>query len=375
LGCSFHPIFREEVGVEDDRDENRRPPRDRDHHKRSTSAGRHLMRAVIAFGGNAIARSGQRGTYQEQLANIREMSAALADLVEAGVGVVITHGNGPQVGQIALQQDLASAAGIPPMPFDAAGAMSEGLIGYMLQQSLHNTFVERRMEAGCVTVITQVVVAASDPAFRNPTKPVGGFYTRPQAEELEETKGWTMVEDAGRGYRRVVPSPRPLTIVEWPSIAHLVESGAMVIAAGGGGIPVVETESESGAATLRGVEAVIDKDRASARLAALLTADVLVLLTDVEQVAVRYGTPEQRWLGRVSLDEMREHLEAGEFPPGSMGPKVESAVAFLEQGGRRAIITSVGRLVPAVLRGGGTEILPDAGSLAATGDLTGAAHG
>lgn len=333
------------------------------------------MRAVIAFGGNAIARSGQRGTYQEQLANIREMSAALADLVEAGVGVVITHGNGPQVGQIALQQDLASAAGIPPMPFDAAGAMSEGLIGYMLQQSLHNTFVERRMEAGCVTVITQVVVAASDPAFRNPTKPVGGFYTRPQAEELEETKGWTMVEDAGRGYRRVVPSPRPLTIVEWPSIAHLVESGAMVIAAGGGGIPVVETESESGAATLRGVEAVIDKDRASARLAALLTADVLVLLTDVEQVAVRYGTPEQRWLGRVSLDEMREHLEAGEFPPGSMGPKVESAVAFLEQGGRRAIITSVGRLVPAVLRGGGTEILPDAGSLAATGDLTGAAHG
>lgn len=310
---------------------------------------------VVAFGGNAIARAGERGTYREQLRNISAMSSALANLVAAGHSVVVTHGNGPQVGQIALQQDIASDH-VPPMPFDAAGAMSQGQIGYMLQQGLHNMLHGRGLEQTCVTVITQVVVAATDPAFQNPTKPVGRFYAPDEAEELRQTKGWTMVEDAGRGYRRVVPSPRPLHIVEWPAIAALIERGCIVIAAGGGGIPVVECDSGTG--DLSGVEAVIDKDRAAERLASLVGADTLVLLTDVPKVAINYGTPKQMWLDRIDADSMRRHYDNGEFPVGSMGPKVESALRFVDNGGRRAIITSTDALIEAVDRGAGTQIVP-----------------
>jgi carbamate kinase len=314
------------------------------------------LKAVVAFGGNAIARADQAGTFSEQLENVRGMAGALASLVGEGVHVIVTHGNGPQVGKIALQQEAGEAAlGIPPMPFDAAGAMSEGLIGYMLQQSMANALGAKSMTTTCVTVVTQVVVAADDPAFQNPTKPVGGFYSASEAEKLSNDKGWTMVEDAGRGYRRVVPSPMPLSIVEYPAIAALLEAGITVIAAGGGGIPVVRVGSDGG--ELAGIEAVIDKDRASARLAVLVEADTLVLLTDVERVAVGFGTPEARWLDQVSLEEMRDHMDAGEFPPGSMGPKVESAIRFLQDGGERAIITSTGNLVKAVTSGGGTQVL------------------
>jgi carbamate kinase len=321
---------------------------------RANQVGGELLKAVIAFGGNAIARSDQRGTFNEQLANIAAMSTALGTLVAGDVHVVVTHGNGPQVGRIALQQDIASAS-VPAMPFDAAGAMSEGLIGYMLQQSLHNALSGMGVNVPCVTLVTQVVVSPDDPAFQNPTKPVGGFYSELEAEHLREEKGWTMVEDAGRGFRRVVPSPRPLDIVEWPAISALIEAGALVVAAGGGGIPVIR---RGGAPDmLVGVEAVIDKDRASARLAGLINADTLVLLTDVERVAVAYGTHEQRWLDRVSLPDMKRFFDEGEFPAGSMGPKVESAIAFLDNGGRRAIITSTDNMVRAVTRGGGTEIV------------------
>jgi carbamate kinase len=317
------------------------------------------MKVVVAFGGNAISRADQRGTFEEQLENVRSMSTALASLVAAGVQVVVTHGNGPQVGQIALQQDLAEEhAQIPPMPFDAAGAMSEGLLGYMLQQSLANTLRARDVETTCVTVVTQVVVSRDDPAFQTPTKPVGRFYSRDEAGVLEAQKHWSMVEDAGRGYRRVVPSPRPLAIVEWPAISALLDSGAMVVAAGGGGVPVVMDPAPGGQTRLRGVEAVIDKDRASARLAELVAADTLVLLTDVDRVAVGFGTPQQRWLDRVTVDEIRRHYEEGEFPAGSMGPKVESAIAFIDGGGSRAIITSAGNLVQAVTHSGGTEVVP-----------------
>src|SRR5579872_1811335 len=242
------------------------------------------------------------------MTNVVSMCDALATLVEGGVGVVVTHGNGPQVGKIAIQQELGLRdQGIPAMPFDASGAMSEGLIGYMLQQSLSNRLRRTQSDIPCATVITQVVVAADDPAFSTPTKPVGGFYDKSESETLERDKGWIMVEDAGRGYRRVVPSPKPLVIVEWPVISKLLDAGVMVIAAGGGGIPVVEEAGSDGTTQLRGVEAVIDKDRASARLGALVGADMLVLLTDVDRVAIGFGTPDERWLDVVSADEMMQH--------------------------------------------------------------------
>lgn len=332
------------------------------------------MKTVIAFGGNAISRPQERGTFQEQLLNVQRMSEALASLVAEGIDVVVTHGNGPQVGQIALQQDIGEAESIPPMPFDAAGAMSQGLIGYMLQQSLGNTLRQRGLDARCATVVTQVVVADDDPAFQNPTKPVGRFYSSSEAETLRQTKGWTMLEDAGRGYRRVVPSPQPLSIVEWPAIAALVQTGALVIGAGGGGIPVVEIEV-NGRSLLRGIEAVIDKDRASARLASLIGANVLVLLTDVDRVAVDYGTERQRWLDKVALGDIKRYLDAGEFPRGSMGPKVESAIRFLEDGGQRAIITSTANMVRAVTTSGGTEIVHEVPDETAKEEARAGRHG
>lgn len=312
---------------------------------------------VVAFGGNAISRAGQSGTYAEQLTNVRAMSDGLVRLASGHHRVLITHGNGPQVGQIALQQDISRSA-VPAMPLDVAGAMSEGQIGYMLQQALHNSLHRAGDRQTCVAVITQVVVAPHDPAFRNPTKPVGAFYTAERAEHLRREKGWHMVEDAGRGYRRVVASPRPVDIVEWPAIRALVDAHVLTIAAGGGGVPVVR----DAAGHLSGVEAVIDKDRAAERLASLICADTLVLLTDVDHVAVRYGTPEQRMLKRMQVDEMRGLVEQGEFPPGSMGPKVEAALAFIDSGGKRAIITSIANMVQAVLHGGGTEVMGECAS-------------
>lgn len=297
---------------------------------------------VVAFGGNAILPSGRRGTLDEQRINIRRMSKALGRLVLDGRQVVVTHGNGPQVGEIMLRSEVAAEV-VPPVTLDVGGAMSQGQIGYMLQQEIGNVLAAAGRAASVCSLVTQVVVDADDPAFQRPTKPIGRFYSLAEAEELRRQRGWIMVEDAGRGYRRVVPSPAPKDIVEWPAVKAMLDHDILVVAAGGGGIPVVRDETG-----YRGVEAVIDKDLAAQRLASLVGASVLVLLTEVEAVALDYGTPDQRPLGPCSLDEMKGHYADGQFPAGSMGPKVRAVIEFLEQGGRRAIITSTDRLVAAL---------------------------
>lgn len=307
---------------------------------------------VVAFGGNAILPSHGSGTLEEQRANVRRMSEELGTLILSGQRVVVTHGNGPQVGEIMLKSDLARDT-VPPLTLDVAGAMSQGQIGYMLQQEIANFLRSHGKPVPTVSLVTQVVVSADDPAFANPTKPIGRFYSRQDAEALEVQRGWHMVEDAGRGYRRVVPSPIPRVIVEWPAVRALLDVGTMVIASGGGGVPVIA--SDTGA--LRGVEAVIDKDLAAQRLGSLVGAHTLVLLTEVENVAINFGTPEERPLGAVTLDELKSYEAEGQFPPGSMGPKVRAAIGFLDEGGQRVIITTAHNLVAAVQGGDvGTQV-------------------
>lgn len=298
---------------------------------------------VVAFGGNAIAPSGGRRTLEEQRENVRRMSAEMGKLILDGHRVVVTHGNGPQVGEIMLTSELSRET-VPPVTLDIAGAMSQGQIGYVLQQEIGNFLQLNRMSSTVCSLVTQVIVDEHDQAFSVPTKPIGRFYSRDEAEALQTEQGWHMVEDAGRGYRRVVPSPMPQSIVEWPVIKTLVEAGSLVIAAGGGGVPVVRNED----GTLRGVEAVIDKDAAAQRLASLVGARTLALLTEVPQVAINFGTPEQRAIGTVEVEELEAYASDGQFPPGSMGPKVGAALEFLRRGGRRAIITTPELLVMAV---------------------------
>lgn len=301
---------------------------------------------VVAFGGNAILPSGSRGTMEEQRANVRRMASQLGELLVAGYQVVVTHGNGPQVGELMLRSELTKEV-VPPLTLDVAGAMSQGQIGYMLQQEIRGFLARARAERSVCSIVTQVTVDRDDPAFRSPTKPIGRFYSAEEAEGLRRDRGWVMVEDAGRGYRRVVPSPAPREIVEWPAVRALIEANVLTIAAGGGGVPVVR-EADG---TLTGVEAVIDKDLAAERLASLVGATDLVLLTEVDAIALDFGTPQQRPLARVSLEEIRKHTADGQFPEGSMGPKVRAAIAFLASGGRRAIITSAPRLREAVTEG------------------------
>lgn len=279
------------------------------------------------------------------------MSVELGRLILAGNRVVATHGNGPQVGELMLRSDL-TAGTVPPITMDVAGAMTQGQIGYLLQQEIGNFLSAQGAPAQVCSLVTQVEVDAHDPAFDSPSKPIGRFYKKDEAERLQRESGWHMVEDAGRGYRRVVPSPTPRTIVEWPAIRALIDAGQIVIAAGGGGVPVVRS-ADGG---YEGVEAVIDKDRSAQRLATLVEANVLVLLTEVESVAVDFGTPEQRPLHHVSLEEIRGYYAEGQFPRGSMGPKIESAIAFLEAGGERVIITSAQHLGDAVAGRAGTRI-------------------
>jgi len=308
---------------------------------------------VVAFGGNAILPSGQRGTLEEQRENVRRMSAQLGRLVLDGHRVVLTHGNGPQVGEIMLKSELTRDV-VPPLTLDVGGAMSQGQIGYMVQQEIGNYLAEHEAPVDVCSVVTQVVVDPKDPAFVHPTKPIGRFYGAEEAARLREERGWDMVEDAGRGYRRVVPSPSPRSIVEWPAVKQLADAGTLVIAAGGGGIPVVR-DAEG---RLRGIEAVIDKDLAAQRLASLVGARTLVLLTEVENVAINFGTPDQQPLGVVTLGEMKQYYAEGQFPAGSMGPKVLAAMGFLEDGGDRSIITSAEHLVAAVNdRAIGTQIV------------------
>jgi carbamate kinase len=306
---------------------------------------------TIALGGNALIPTGRKGTAPEQLARVRSTAKELVRLIESGDRIVVTHGNGPQVGDILVQNEAARLA-VPPMPLDICGAESQGMIGYMLQQALEVELRNEGLEMPVVTMLTQVVVSRSDPAFRHPTKPIGPFYTLRQSKQLVRERGWQMVEDSGRGYRRVVPSPSPREIVEARTIKRLYEEGVLVVAAGGGGIPVVRT----GAGGLRGVEAVLDKDRTAALLATTMKTGTLLILTDVEGVYLDYGRPGQHLIERIDVAGCERHVTEGEFPPGSMGPKIESAVAFLKAGGERAVISSLNKAEDALGGKAGTTI-------------------
>ena len=295
-----------------------------------------MAKVVVALGGNALGKSPE-----EQLKLVKNTASSLIGLIQAGNQVVISHGNGPQVGQINLGMDFAAQNGkTAAFPFPECGAMSQGYIGYHLQQSLQNELHQRGMEKDVVTTVTQVVVDPSDPAFENPTKPVGDFYTKEQAAQIEQEKGYTFVEDAGRGYRQVVPSPLPKRIVELNSIETLIENGTLVIAAGGGGVPVVE---EGGALT--GVPAVIDKDRSSALLADNVDADQLIILTAVDYVYINYNQPDEQKLTELSQAQAQELIDAGQFPAGSMLPKIQACLSFVKgHPERKAIITSLAGL-------------------------------
>ncbi|HYF78278.1 MAG TPA: carbamate kinase [Symbiobacteriaceae bacterium] len=289
---------------------------------------------VVALGGNAILQPKQVGTYEEQYENIRAACGAILHLIRQGHQVIITHGNGPQVGNVLIQNEEASVV-TPAMPLHACVASTQGQLGYMLQHAMSEVLEQAGVQKSVVSVVTRTEVSPEDPAFSKPTKPIGPFYTPQRAKRLMSERGYEMIEDAGRGWRRVVPSPKPLRIVELGTIADLVKSGVVVIASGGGGIPVVRTPEGQ----LTGVDAVIDKDLAGARLARDLNADILMIFTDVERVALNWGTPEQKWLADVSLAEMKGYETEGHFKAGSMKPKVAAAVEFVESGaGRRAVI-------------------------------------
>ena len=282
------------------------------------------MRIVVALGGNALGK-----TPEEQLELVKETAKQIVKIVEEGHEVVVVHGNGPQVGMINLAFDSSyqNAAGTPLMPFAECGAMSQGYIGYHLQQTITDELNSKRINKKCVTLITQVQVDSKDPAFKNPTKPVGMFYTKEQAEEIASKKGFTFVEDAGRGYRRVVPSPKPVDIVEQDVIRDLVSDGNIVITCGGGGIPV-RVDKKDG---YEGVDAVIDKDFAACKLAKVINADVLLILTAVSKVCIGYNTPEQKELDEITLDDANNYISEGHFAKGSMLPKVEACIDFVKE--------------------------------------------
>ncbi|MDA4133071.1 MAG: carbamate kinase, partial [Thaumarchaeota archaeon] len=294
------------------------------------------MKILVALGGNAILQHKERGTAEEQFSNVRRACVHLVDIIEDGHHLVITHGNGPQVGDILLKDEMAKAV-LPQMPLDVCGAESQGMIGYMIQRSLREELRSRGIETRIATILTETVVDPEDVAFKAPSKPIGPFYTAMEASKLKQQRGWTMVNDSGRGYRRVVPSPKPLSIVESPTIHDLVDAGVIVIAAGGGGIPVASAPDGS----IKGVEAVIDKDLAASALATTVGADMLLILTDVENIFLDYGKPTARALTRLTRDECMTYLKEGQFAPGSMGPKVEAAVAFIDSGGKSAAVTTL----------------------------------
>ncbi len=308
---------------------------------------------LIAVGGNSLIRAGEKGTVSEQLANARRTAAAILGLIRQGYRLVITHGNGPQVGADLLRSERASDQ-VPGQTLDVCGAATQGEIGYLLTQSIDDELGLAGLHVPVVSVVTQTVVSKDDPAMQHPTKPIGPFYSRADAEEKRRQFGWAIVEDAARGYRRVVPSPEPIEIVEQEVIRDLVNDGVLVVACGGGGIPVVRENGK-----LVGVEAVIDKDRASALLASELGVDIFAISTDTDFVYLDYKKPTQTPLRRVTASEMQEHYRAGHFPPGNMGPKVESVLRFLKNGGKEAVITSFEHLCEAVAGTAGTHIVPD----------------
>ncbi len=310
--------------------------------------------AVVAFGGNALLRSEDHGTQEEQIARAKQAARWLAEIVRHGYKLIVVHGNGPQVGNILVQAEEASTK-IPPQSLDVCVAQTEGSIGFMLQQAIRNRLESIGLGSGEVaTILTEVEVDPTDPAFKRPTKPIGPFFTRYRAEALERDLGWTMKEDSGRGWRHVVPSPRPLRILNVNTVSRMLEAAAVVIAAGGGGIPVVKGRDGQ----WRGIEAVIDKDYASAKLAADLNADLFLILTGVPKVALDFGKPTQRYVDRLTVAEAEKHMADGQFPPGSMGPKIESALEFVKATNKQVLITDVDVLREALQGKDGTAIVP-----------------
>lgn len=293
-------------------------------------------RVVIALGGNALQADPKDTTAESQLITAKATAKPLVDLIEEGHELIIAHGNGPQVGQIVATYE--AAAGVPTMPFPECGAMSQGYIGYHLQQAIREEMLRRGIHKSVAAVITQVIVDKNDPGFKNPTKPVGSFFSAEEAKKLQEEKGYIMKEDAGRGWRRVVASPEPVDVVEAPMIKTLVDAGHVVITVGGGGVPVID----KGNGVLEGVPAVIDKDFASEKIAEILDADYLIILTAVEKVAIHFNKPNQKELDRMTIAEAKQYIEEGHFAPGSMLPKVKAAMKFVEsKPGRKALITSL----------------------------------
>lgn len=312
-----------------------------------------MKKLVIALGGNALQEAGKPATAQAQLEVVEKTSEYIADIVERGYEVIVAHGNGPQVGRIVIQNEVASAS-TPAMPFDVCGAMSQGMIGYHIQQGLSKVLRHRGINKNVVTVVTQVVVDKDDPKFKAPSKPIGPFYTEEEAKAIAAEKGYTMKEDAGRGWRRVVASPLPVEIVELDAVKTLNDAGFVVVTVGGGGIPVVRNE----AGDLEGVAAVIDKDLASEKLARDMDADALVILTAVEKVSINFKKPDQKDLDRMSAAEAKQYIKEGHFAPGSMLPKIEAALNFVEsKPGRIAIITSLDKAVDAIEGRAGTTII------------------
>jgi carbamate kinase len=307
--------------------------------------------AVVAFGGNALLRPEDRGTQEEQIARAKQAARWLAEVVRHGYKLIVVHGNGPQVGNILVQAEEASTK-IPPQSLDVCVAQTEGSIGFMLQQAIRNRLEAIGVGGEVVTVLTEVEVDPTDIAFKRPTKPIGPFFTRYRAEALERDLGWTMREDSGRGWRHVVPSPRPLKILNMQTIAHMLDTASVVIAAGGGGIPVVKGRDGQ----WRGIEAVIDKDFASSLLAGELNADLFIVLTGVPKVAIDFNKPTQQYLSRMTIAEAEKHLADGQFPAGSMGPKIEASVQFVKKSGKEVLITDVEVLREALEGKDGTVI-------------------
>lgn len=311
-----------------------------------------MKKIVVALGGNALQEAGKPATAEAQLEVVEKTAEHIADIIGEGYEVVVAHGNGPQVGRLVLQNEYANDI-TPAMPFDVCGAMSQGMIGYHIQQGLSKVLRRRGSKAQVATVVTQVVVDQNDPKFQNPSKPIGPFYKEDEARAIAAEKGYVMKEDAGRGWRRVVASPVPVEIVELDAVKCLVDNGFVVVSVGGGGIPVIRKENGD----LEGTAAVIDKDLASEKLAEDLNADALVILTAVEKVSINYNKPNQKDLSTLTVAEAKQYMAEGHFAPGSMLPKIEAAVKFVEsKPGRRSIITSLDKAVEALEGKAGTTI-------------------
>ena len=309
-------------------------------------------KAVLALGGNAIIQAGQKGTITEQFKNTRDSLGGVVELIKQGYQLAISHGNGPQVGNMLIQHNAGIQKGVAPLPLGVLVAATEGTMGNMIEQSLKNKLINEGIDNKVITINSQVVVSEDDPSMQNPSKPVGPFYSEAEAKALEAEFGWHIVEDAGRGWRQVVASPKPIDIIPADTIKQLVEDNQIVIACGGGGIPVIREKD----GTLDGIDAVIDKDFASALLAEKIGAEFLVILTGVDKVAINFGKPDQKELDELTIEEAQKYYDEGQFPKGSMGPKILAAISFIKNGGKKVIITSIERIVDAFAGKTGTII-------------------